>query len=67
MKARGAKGKYTPEQITTALYEYENSELSWDEVAEKHGIPKSVLIYHRKKRRSMQEGGNSGTRTQTNV
>lgn len=47
MKRPGAK--YSIEGIKKAIKDYENSELSWDEIAEKHNIPKAVLQYHRRK------------------
>lgn len=47
MKRPGAK--YSIEGIKKAIKDYENSELGWDEIAEKHNIPKAVLQYHRRK------------------
>lgn len=47
MKKSGAK--YSVEAIKKAIKDYENSELGWDEIEEKHNIPKGVLQYHRRK------------------
>lgn len=49
MKTRGVDTKYPREAIKEAIYDYENSELSWEEIVEKHKIPKAVLQYHRRK------------------
>ena len=41
------KANYINGKIT--IYDYENSELSWEEIAKKYEIPKAVLQYHRRK------------------
>ena len=46
MKQPGTR--YSIEAIRKAIKDYENSELGWDEIAEKHNIPKAVLQYHRR-------------------
>lgn len=48
MKRPGTSTKYSRELINEAIVDYENSELGWDEIAEKHNIPKAVLQYHRR-------------------
>lgn len=49
MKKRGVDTKYPREAIKEAIRDYENSELSWTEIEEKHNIPRAVLQYHRRK------------------
>lgn len=49
MKKRGVDTKYPREAIKEAIRDYENSELSWPEIEEKHNIPRAVLQYHRRK------------------
>jgi predicted DNA-binding protein YlxM (UPF0122 family) len=51
MKRRGVATKYPKERIVEAISDYETSDYSWDEIAEKHNIPKTVLQYHRRKER----------------
>lgn len=55
MKMQGREMKYNLEMIADAIAEYHASNLSWDEIAEKYGIPKHVLQYHRRKWRKEQK------------
>lgn len=52
MKQRGIDTKYPRNLINDAIKDYENNDLSWEETAEKHKIPKSVLQYHRRKKKN---------------
>lgn len=58
MKPRGSEMKYSIEIIHKGIKEWEMSELSWDEVAEKYEVPKAVMQYHRRKERRDKENGN---------
>ena len=55
MKKSGSK--YDINAVKEAIKDYENSTLGWDEIEEKHKIPKTVLQYHRRK-----EKNNNGTK-----
>lgn len=58
MKPLGAEMKYSKEKVFEGIHEYENSTLSWDEVADKYQIPKAVMQYHRRKERKEKKNGN---------
>lgn len=47
MRKQGSK--YSIEIIKKAIKDYEDSELSWQEIEDKYDVPKAVLQYHRRK------------------
>ena len=51
MRPKGRTTKYSVEKINEAIHEYENSDMGWNEIEEKYGIPQGTLMYFRKKRK----------------
>lgn len=56
MKTRGRKSEYSEEVIQQAVKDWETSDLGWDDIAAKYGVPKTIIWSRRRKEKQLLDG-----------